>query len=95
MDGHPDNTVNGGSSFTYNFTVNQRAGLYWYHPHAEMLTGKQVFKGLAGLFIVNDAEETALNLPSGNRELPLVIQDKRISSGTIPYVPSMMEVMQD
>lgn len=93
MDGHPDNTVNAGSTFNYNFTVNQRAGLYWYHPHAEMLTGKQVFQGLAGLFIVNDAEETALNLPSGNRELPLVIQDKRISAGSIPYAPSMMEVM--
>ena len=93
MDGHPDNTVSAGSTFNYNFTVNQRAGLYWYHPHTEMLTGKQVFRGLAGLFIVNDAAETALNLPSGNRELPLVIQDKIISSGTIPYAPSMMEVM--
>lgn len=93
MDGHPDNTVSAGSSFSYSFTVNQRAGLYWYHPHAEMLTGKQVFQGLAGLFIVNDSEETALNLPSGNREIPLVIQDKNISFGQIPYAPSMMEVM--
>lgn len=93
MDGHPENTINAGGSFNYNFSINQRAGLYWYHPHAEMLTGKQVFQGLAGLFIVNDAEETALNLPSGDKELPLIIQDKRISGGSIPYAPSMMEVM--
>lgn len=58
-----------------------------------MMTGKQVFKGLAGLFIVNDTEESALNLPSGVRELPLVIQDKRISTGAISYSPTMMEVM--
>lgn len=93
MDGHPENYVGAGSSFNYNFTVNQRAGMYWYHPHPHMQTGKQVFKGLAGLFIVNDAEETALNLPSGNREIPLVIQDKRISAGSIPYAPTMMEQM--
>ncbi|MGG7034966.1 MAG: multicopper oxidase family protein [Flavobacterium sp.] len=93
MDGHPENTVNAGSSFNYNFTVNQRAGFYWYHPHPDMATAKQVFRGLAGLFVVNDAEESALNLPSGNRELPLVIQDKRISSGKITYSPSEMELM--
>lgn len=93
MDGHPENVVNAGGSFNYNFTINQRAGMYWYHPHPDMITGKQVFQGLAGLFIVDDAEETALNLPSGNRELPLVIQDKRISGGSIPYSPSMMEQM--
>jgi FtsP/CotA-like multicopper oxidase with cupredoxin domain len=93
MDGHPENFVIGGSSFNYNFTINQRAGLYWYHPHPDMLTGKQVFRGLAGLFMVNDAEETALNLPSGIREIPLVIQDKRISGGSIPYSPSMSELM--
>jgi blue copper oxidase len=93
MDGHPENVVNAGGSFNYNFTINQRAGMYWYHPHPDMITGKQVFQGLAGLFIVNDADETALNLPSGNRELPLVIQDKRISGGSIPYSPSMMEQM--
>lgn len=93
MDGHPENTVAAGASFNYQFTINQRAGMYWYHPHPDMLTGKQVFQGLAGLFIVNDDEETALNLPSGNRELPLVIQDKRISSGAIPYNPTMEEQM--
>lgn len=93
MDGHPENFVNAGGSFSYNFTVNQRAGLYWYHPHPDMATAKQAFQGLAGLFIVNDAEETALNLPSGNREVPLVIQDKRIAGGSITYNPSMMEKM--
>lgn len=93
MDGHPENVISGGGSFNYNFKINQRAGMYWYHPHPDMLTGKQVFKGLAGLFIVNDNEETSLNLPSGNREIPIVIQDKRISSGNITYSPNMMEQM--
>ena len=49
--------------------------------------------GLAGFFIVNDAEEKALNLPSGDRELLLVIQDKRIENGQLNYSPSMAEIM--
>lgn len=93
MDGHPDQLVNAGGTFRYQFTINQRAGLSWYHPHPHENTGKQVFRGLAGLFIINDTEEAALNLPSGQQELPLVIQDKRISSNGITYSPSMEEVM--
>ena len=93
MDGYPDDVANANGSFNYQFTVNQRAGLYWYHPHTDSGAGKQVFQGLAGLFIVNDAEEAALNLPNGINEIPLVIQDKRISSSAITYAPSMMDVM--
>lgn len=93
MDGHPDQLVNAGGTFRYQFMVNQRAGLSWYHPHPHAKTGKQVFQGLAGLFIINDAEEAALNLPSGPYEIPLVIQDKRITTTGITYNPSMEEVM--
>jgi FtsP/CotA-like multicopper oxidase with cupredoxin domain len=93
MDGHPKDIINPGSNFNYKFTINQRAGLSWYHPHPDGDTASQVFKGLAGLFIINDAEEAALNLPSGSYEIPLVIQDKRLSSSGITYNPSMGEVM--
>ncbi|MBN8836192.1 MAG: multicopper oxidase domain-containing protein [Sphingobacteriia bacterium] len=93
MDGHPEAIVNPGSLFNYQFTINQRAGLNWYHPHPNGATAKQAFQGLAGLFIVNDAEEAALNLPSGNYELPLVIQDKRLSASGIIYNPNMGEIM--
>jgi len=33
--------------------------------------------GLAGLLIVNDEEEAAAGLPSGEREIPLVLQDRQ------------------
>ena len=93
MDGHPEALINPGGSFNYQFTVNQRAGLSWYHPHPDGATARQVFMGLAGLFMINDAEESALNLPSGIYEIPLVIQDKRFSSSEIIYNPSLTEVM--
>ena len=93
MDGHPEALVNPGSSFNYQFPINQRAGLSWYHPHPDGATARQAFRGLAGLFIINDAEEAALNLPSGIYEIPLVIQDKRLTASGITYNPSMGEVM--
>jgi FtsP/CotA-like multicopper oxidase with cupredoxin domain len=94
MDGHPKNFISaGGSPFNFNFVLNQRAGTYWYHPHPHSKTARQVFMGLAGLFIVNDNEEKALNLPSGDQELLLVIQDKRFVGGQLDYSPTMNEIM--
>ncbi|MEO5599380.1 MAG: multicopper oxidase domain-containing protein [Cyclobacteriaceae bacterium] len=93
MDGHPKDIVQSGASFNFGLPINQRAGTYWYHPHPHGKTARQVFMGLAGFFIVNDAEEQALNLPSGDQELLLVIQDKRIENGQLNYSPSMNEIM--
>ncbi|MBB3841942.1 FtsP/CotA-like multicopper oxidase with cupredoxin domain [Runella defluvii] len=94
MDGHPDQMVMAGQSFNYTFKIDQTASTAWYHPHPHEKTGKQVFMGLAGMFIVESPEEKALNLPSGNYELPLVIQDKRLdTNGAIMYSPTLEEVM--
>lgn len=93
MDGHPKDLIAAGSSFTYMLPINQRAGTYWYHPHPHEATARQVFMGLAGMFIVSDSEEAALNLPAGDYEIPLIIQDKRFSGSTLDYSPSDNEIM--
>ncbi len=88
-DGHPRFAIPNGATYHYNFTINQRAALNWYHPHPHMLTGKQVYLGLAGAFIVNDAEEAAFNLPSGAYEVPLILRDATLNStGNLSYKPS-------
>ena len=76
MDGHPRNVVSKGQSYLYEFTVKNRAGTYWYHPHPHGRTGPQVYGGLAGLFLVSDEEEQSLGLPDGEYDIPLVIQDR-------------------
>ncbi len=78
-DGHPRLAIGKGESYTYDFTIMDRAGLYWFHPHPHGNTGEQVMRGLAGLFIVTDDEEEALGLPSGEFDIPLVIQDRYFS----------------
>jgi FtsP/CotA-like multicopper oxidase with cupredoxin domain len=87
-DGHPVYAIPPGGTYQYDFTIDQRAALNWYHPHPHMLTGEQVALGLAGAFIVNDTEEDALNLPSGAYEVPLVVRDTQLdTSGNLQYKP--------
>lgn len=76
MDGHPRFAIAPGERYVYEFTVVNRAGSYWFHPHPHGRTGKQVYFGLAGLFLVSDDEENRLGLPSGAYDLPLVLQDR-------------------
>ncbi len=94
MDGHPDHVIESNKNFIFQFTIDQQAGINWYHPHLHMHTGIQVNKGLAGMFIVESDEENALKLPSDGYDVPLVIQDKRFNAdGTINYNPSQMDIM--
>jgi FtsP/CotA-like multicopper oxidase with cupredoxin domain len=85
-DGHPKDAVAPGGNYLYQYTINQRAALNWYHPHPHMITGEQVCLGLAGAFIVNDPEEALLGLPSGNHEVPLIVRDASLDrTGNLRY----------
>lgn len=95
MDGHPRYAIPGGAEYLYEFTVNNRAGTYWYHPHPHGMTGAQVYFGLAGLFIVEDEAEQSYDLPRGEFDVPLVIQDRTFGSANeFVYVSDMHQVMQ-
>lgn len=95
-DGHPHYAVPGGATYDYHFTVTNRAGTYWYHPHPHQLTGKQVSLGLAGFLIVEDEEELALQkalgLTLGETDVPLMIHDRRLdANGGLVYSPTEAE----
>jgi bilirubin oxidase len=76
MDGHPMYAIDPGETFVYEFEMRNRAGLYFYHPHTHEATATQVYRGMAGAIIVGDDEEKALDLPSGDFEIPIVLQDR-------------------
>ena len=80
MDGHPRFAIEPGQTYVYEFEVINRAGMNWFHPHPDMLTGQQAYAGLAGLFIVTDPEEAALKLPTGAYEVPIVLQDRTLDA---------------
>jgi FtsP/CotA-like multicopper oxidase with cupredoxin domain len=94
MDGHPMYAIGTNSRYVYEFIVDNRAGTYWFHPHPHERTGFQVYRGLAGFFLVGDDEEDALKLPRGGFDLPLVIQDRSFDSrNQLVYLQNRMERM--
>jgi FtsP/CotA-like multicopper oxidase with cupredoxin domain len=91
FDGHPRFAVAPGGRYVYDFTVANRPGTYWYHPHPDGRTGPQVYAGLAGLFIVADGNDEARGLPGEAYELPLVLQDRTLDGdGALVYSPDAM-----
>jgi len=85
MDGHPRDAIAPSQQFVYEFEVTDQAGTYWFHPHPHGLTASQVIAGLAGLFIVSDDDEAKVTLPSGEFDLPVVIQD-RVFDGNNQFI---------
>jgi spore coat protein A len=77
-DGWPDDTAISGQTEHYTYQNDQSATMLWYHDHANHITRLNVFAGLAGVWLIRDEEEESLNLPDGDFELPLVIQDRNL-----------------
>ncbi len=95
-DGGPRQEINPGSFWNPEFTIRQEAATLWYHPHAMGLTGEHVYRGLAGLLLIEDDGAAHLGLPTdyGVDDLPIIIQDRRFfSDGRLAYVQSMHDVM--
>ncbi|NJO43096.1 MAG: multicopper oxidase domain-containing protein [Cyanobacteria bacterium CRU_2_1] len=80
-DGYAEDLTSPGSYKDY-YYPNNRASILWYHDHAVHRTSRNVYMGLAGMYVVEYAPEDFCNpeqadcLPSGEFEVPLVIQDK-------------------
>jgi len=95
MDGTAHQPISPGETWSAVYTVKQKACTNWYHPHTMDKTAEHVYKGLAGLIIIEDTESRALDLPKryGIDDIPLVLQDRNFSNGQIDYNPGMMDIM--
>jgi len=96
MDGTPHQRILPNTTWSARYRVNQKACTNWYHPHTEGQTARQVYKGLAGILIVEDSESKKLDIPKdyGVDDIPLVLQDRFFTSDKqLVYAPNMMEIM--
>jgi len=94
MDGHPMYAIAPGQRYVYEFTIDNRAGTYWFHPHPHLRTGIQVYRGLSGLFIIEDDQPGNAVLPSGEHELAWVLQDRRFNADNqLVYSTRHMDMM--
>ncbi len=81
---------------TYTYDNDQRAATLWYHDHALGITRLNVYAGLAGFYLLRDADELSLinagHLPTGPYEIGLAIQDRVFLADGSLFIPSMPEV---
>jgi spore coat protein A len=87
-DGHPSDPIAPGASRDYTYPNNQDAATLWYHDHAMMKTAPHIWQGLAGFYLLGDSVEAALNLPGGDYDVPLLVQDRQFNSDGSLYYPS-------
>jgi spore coat protein A len=86
-DGYPTQTILPGQTSTeYHYPNHQPPATIWYHDHALGITRLNVYMGLAGFYIIRDAFEQGLGLPSGQNEMGLAIQDRSFNpDGSLKY----------
>jgi spore coat protein A len=82
---------------TLHYDNDQEAGIVWYHDHALGITRLNVYAGLAGFYLIRDANEDALvaahQLPTGPYEIEMAIQDKMFTASGALFYPSTPDVV--
>ncbi len=78
MDGGPHSMIQAGQTWSPHWTVEQPAATLWYHSHPHGETAQQVYRGLAGMILLEDPQAPDVGLPNsyGVDDIPLVVQDK-------------------
>ena len=79
MDGTPHQEILPGNTWVARFEIGQEAGPMWYHPHPHGTTGAQVYRGIAGMFWIDDENSLSFDLPDdyGVDDIPLIVQDRQ------------------
>ncbi|WP_212988156.1 multicopper oxidase family protein [Actinoplanes auranticolor] len=85
MDGGPHQMIEPGATWTPEWTIDQPATTAWFHPHLHERTALHVYRGLAGLFLIDDPAGPRLPSRYGVDDIPLIVQDKNLDDdGSLP-----------
>ncbi|MFC5923333.1 multicopper oxidase family protein [Micromonospora vulcania] len=90
-DGGPHQPIMPGQTWSSTWKIDQPASTLWYHPHPHGETARQVYRGLAGMFILDDPATSVATLPHdyGVDDIPLIVQDKKFDdAGQLDASPS-------
>ncbi|RKD89083.1 multicopper oxidase family protein [Halopiger aswanensis] len=72
----------------YYYVNDQPPATLWYHDHSVGITRLNVYAGLAGFYLLRSDHERELDLPAGEHEIPLVIQDRSFNEDGSLFYPS-------
>lgn len=94
-DGLPEKWFGCGESRRYFYPNDQRGATLWYHDHALGITRLNVYAGLSGFCLLRDRDEGGLDLPSGEYEIPLLLQDRTLNKdGQLVYSPTQEDGLE-
>ncbi|HER35074.1 MAG: multicopper oxidase domain-containing protein [Halothiobacillaceae bacterium] len=96
VDGGPHQEIAPGKVWEPILPIDQPASTAWFHAHTFPHTARQVYRGLAGVFQIDDGHDPDRGLPQehGVDDLTLVIQDRRLDeAGRLDYRLSMFDRM--
>ncbi len=88
VDGGPQLEIAPGCQWQPSLSIVQPAATCWYHSHTHGKSGEQVYRGLAGMIIIDDEVSDAVELPRqyGIDDLPVIIQDRTFDAqGRLVY----------
>jgi spore coat protein A len=89
-------TISGAASneVIFRYPNTQEAATLWYHEHTLGATRTNVYAGLAGFYLLRDSYDTGvagtgLNLPAGDQEVEIVIQDRMFDTNGQLFFPDV------
>lgn len=91
QDGNPMDAVASGGDRAYRFTLPaDSAASYWYHPHPHGRTAEQVYRGLAGVFLVRSRKDP---IPAEYGDTVLMFTDLRLAEDGAHAPPTDADAM--
>jgi len=87
-DGHPVALIQPGASRDYRYPNDQLAGTFWLHDHTMNETGPNLWRGLSMFYVIHDDVWDGLRLPSGEYDVPLLLQDRSFNADNTFFFPA-------
>jgi spore coat protein A, manganese oxidase len=85
-DGFPTDTIAPGQMRRHEYDNAGRAATLWYYDHSRQGAGRNLYMGLAGFYLLGDADEVNGQLPHGRHDIPLMLQDRAFTGdGELAY----------
>ena len=96
LDGGPQLAFGPGETWSPELPIDHPAATLFYHSHVHGRTADQVYRGLAGLIIIDDPDiDVPLPRDYGVNDFPLIVQDRSFDgAGRMTYDIGMMDLMQ-
>jgi FtsP/CotA-like multicopper oxidase with cupredoxin domain len=85
-DGFPTDTLAPGETRSFRYSNTGPAATLWYHDHSWQGTGRNLYMGLAGLYLLKGDSDVDAQLPNGRYDIPLMLQDRAFTNdGELDY----------